>query len=201
MSGTSPCCTGTPVWQLIKSKSVESRQLKKERGTINWGWKSYQTPVRLTFKSTLTLKWPYKQVWNKNCCAPLDAAHLWGHGRSPTPPSLFTFFSLFLKSFPFHWGTAAARPSVSGEQNEEERAERSRLTIEGEGENEGRGEKSLFLLGPFSTILGWSRRPLPVGSPAAHRWPFHTGEETLTCLDLPNTSSPNRQRARWQTRS
>lgn len=80
-------------------------------------------------------------MWNKNCCAPLDAAHLWGHGRSPTPPSLFTFFSLFLKSFPFHWGTAAARPSVSGEQNEEERAERSRLTIEGEGENEGKGEK------------------------------------------------------------
>lgn len=53
-----------------------------------------------------------------------------GHGRSPTLPSLSVFFSPFLKSFPFHRGTAAARPSVSGEQNEEERAERSRLTIE-----------------------------------------------------------------------
>lgn len=52
------------------------------------------------------------------------------------PHLLFHFFSPFLKSFSFHWGTAAARPSVSGERNEEERAERSRLTIEGEGANE-----------------------------------------------------------------
>lgn len=80
-------------------------------------------------------KWPHKKVWDKKFCAPFDAEALTGHGRSPTPPSLSVFFSPFLKSFPFHWGTAAARPSVSGEQNEEERAERSRLTMEGEGEN------------------------------------------------------------------
>lgn len=105
------------------------------------------------------------------------------------PTFSFHFFSPFLKSFPFRWGTAAARPSVSGERNEEERAERSRLTIEGEGEGENEGEKkSLFLLGPFSTILGWSRKPSAVGSPVAHRWPFHTGEETFTCPDLPSAS-------------
>ncbi len=97
MSGTSPCCTGTPVWQLIKSESVESRQLKKERGTINWGWQRYQTPVCLTFKSTLTLEWPHKQVWNKNCCAPLDAAALMGSRSISQPAFSFRFFSvLFL---------------------------------------------------------------------------------------------------------
>lgn len=89
------------------------------------------------------LEWPHKQVWNKNCCAPLDAAALMG-SRSISHPAFsfrFFYFSSFLKSFPFRWGTAAARPSVSGERNEEERAERSRLTIEGKRENEGRGEK------------------------------------------------------------